>query len=250
LYQLPLDHLIEWFPKWKGLSDIANQEYGPREVIMEALKCRLICKCCHYHGREELIRDYYERLDTPNHLLYSPDIYGDVHRSVTEILCIKEVASTRLDLEERGAFSNPQEGNGFITYKTVQVVVWMNLRIYLPDLRKGDEMGFIEERGKNSLLCSRMFRELIKMLGVKCPGNKHESFLNMREPTRSGVELNHKNQSKKSATPSNLFQVVNLARLEHEAKVGKLHPLSTGSHGDVTAYQYGKLGKPDWYEEK
>jgi len=217
---------------------------------MEALKCRVVCTCCHYHGHEDDIGDYYERLDTPNHLLYSPDIYGDVHRSVTEVLNIREVASTKLDLEERGAFVNPQKGNGTITYKTVQVVVWMHLRIFLPDLRKGDETAYIEKGGKNRLLCTRAFRELIKMLGVKCPGNERESFLNMREPTRSGVELNHKNRSKKSATPSDLFKYANLTRLIHEANVCKLHPISTGKHGDVTAYQYGKIEKPDWYEEE
>jgi len=153
---------------------------------MEALKCRVVCKYCHYHGHEDDIGDYYERLDTPNHLSYSPDIYGDVHRSVTEVLNIREVASTKLDLEERGAFGLPREGNGTITYKTVQVVLWMNLRIYLSDLRKGDETAYIERGGKNYLLCTKMFRELIKMLGVKCPGNERENFLNMREPTRSG----------------------------------------------------------------
>ena len=247
MYQIPLDHLIEWFPKWNDVSSLIG--YGPREVIMEALKCRLVCKCCHYHGHEDDIGDYYERLDTPNHLLYSPDIYGDEHHSVTEVLGIKEVASTRLDLEERGAFSNPREGNGTITYKTVQVVVWMHLRIYLPDMKKGDETAYIEQGGKNSLLCSRVFRELIKMLGVKCPGNKRENFLNMREPTRSGVELNHKVPSEKLMSPAHLFQKVNLTRLEHEANVGKLHPISTGSHGGVTAYQNGKIKKPDWYKE-
>jgi len=243
-----LDHLIEWFPKWRGVSDAAGKGYGPREVIMEVLKCRVVCKYCHYNGREDDIGDYYERLDTPNHLLYSPDIYGDEHRSVTKVLGIKEVASTKLDLEVRGAFSYPRKGNGTITYKTVQVVVWMHLRIFLPDLRKGDETAYIERGGKNSLLCTKMFRELIKMLGVKCPGNG-ESFLNLREPTRSGVELNHKIQREKLMNPSHLFLYANLSRLTHEAKVGKLHPISTGSHGKVTAYQDGKIKKPDWYDD-
>ena len=118
----------------------------------------------------------------------------------------------------------------------------------MPDLRKGNETAYIEQGGKNRLLCTRVFRELIKMLGVKCPGNG-ESFLNMREPTRSGVELNHKIQREKLMTPTKLFNYATLTRLTHEANVGKLHPISTGSHGKVTAYQDGKIKKPDWYDD-
>ena len=225
-------------------------KYGPRAAIMEALKGRVACAHCHYRGREDNIGDYYDRLQVPNTLRYSRNIYGDKHRTVMEVFNIKEVASLQLDLEERKAFGLARAGNGTITYETVKVVLWFHLRIHLPDLKKGDETACIEEGGRNALLCTRMFRELIKMLGIKCPGNDEECFLNLTEPMRSGVELNHMKPSEKLMQPAHLFMYAYLTRLVEEAKMGELDPISTECHGEVTAYQRRMAVKPTWYKGK
>ena len=218
---------------------------------MEALKGRVACVHCHYHGHEDNIGNYYDRLQVPNELRYSRDIYGDKHRTVMQVFDIKEVASLKLDLEERKAFANPRSGNGTITYQTVQVVLWNHLRIYLPDLKKGDETACIEKGGRNSHLCVRMFREILKMLGVNCPGDAGECFLNLREPMRSGVELNHKKPSAKLMAPAELFnKYSNLTRVVNESEKGDLDPISAGCHGEVTAYQNDKAKKPSWYDGK
>ena len=211
---------------------------------MEALKGRMVCHYCHYNGKESDIGDYYERLQKPNMLRYSQDVYGSEHRTATEVFDIKEVASLKLDLEERKAFGNKHIGT--ITYQTVQVVLWMHLRIYLPDLRRGNENEFIVKDGRNRLLCMKMFRELLKMLGVKCPGSD-ECFLNLREPTRSGVDFNHQKPSAKLMQPGDLFMYAYLTRAVDESKEGMLHPISSVCHGEVTAYQKGKAEKPSWY---
>lgn len=241
-----MDHQIKWYPKWERVGLVAGIGCGPREVIMEALKGKIVCKYCHYHGSEDDIGDYYQRLQMPNALKYSRDIYGDKHRTVNEVLDIKEVASLRLDLEQRNAFAVPKRGNGTITYQTVQVVLWNHLRIYLPDLRRGDETACIEFAGRNHKLCMRMFRELFKMLGVKCPGSE-ECFLNLREPTRSGVDFNHMQPSKKLMKPTDVFDLTYLTRAVEESKVGMLHPIDAGSHEEVTAFQRKHAGKPAWY---
>ena len=242
-FQLQLDHLINWFKKWKSVSKvvIASTPFVVREIIMEALKCRLICKFCHLHGIEEDQPEYYNRLAEPNELKYSRLIFGGNHRTVTQVFEERTVASLMLDLKVRGAMI---DRDCKITFKTVKTVVWMHLRILCSDLRKEDETSvFI-----HSAYCSVLVKELVKMLGVECPSTEcHECFLNRRSVTRSGIELNHMKPSSKLNKPGKLFRSTTLKREIKEAKEGMLHPICVGHHEEVTAFQNKMTKRPSWY---
>ena len=233
-----------------GVSDIASKCYGPREIIMEALKCRIVCSHCHYFGRVCYIGDYYDQLAQQNVLNYSREIYGNEHRTTTEVMNLKEVASSEYDLEVRGAFSNGKDADN-ITYETIQVVVWMHLRIYLPDLRNRESRKKATSHNtmRTGTWCVKVFRELIKMLSIKDPhGVGEECFLNLTPTTRSGVEFNHMMPNKKLSSPGELLVASkNMNRFRKEARDGKLHAVSTGTHGMVTGYQKRKIKELTWY---
>ena len=196
---------------------------------------------------------YYEQLAQQNVLKYSREIYGNEHRTATEVMNIKEVASLELDLEVRGAFSNGKDADK-ITYETFQVAVWMHLRIHLPDLRNKEsrKTSTSFHTLRTGLWCVKMFREIVKMLSIKDPDpNSKECFLNLTPTTRSGVEFNHMKPSSKLKGPAELFTYTTLIRFKKEAKEGKLDANSTGTHGMVTASQLGQeLEKPTWYKGK
>ena len=196
------DHLVKHYPKWKKVTALSL--YGVRETLMESLKCREVCAGHHFRkggnvsDPDAALMAYEKQFSHPNTLLYSREVFGSEHRTVTAAFELKEVQSLILDLETRGIMTDSKKVPA--TRETVEVVLWMHTRIVLSDLLSESDLekAFTEGHKNRAKIMKRIIREVTRMMGVKCPNNEcDECYLNFRPGVRSLIESNHKNPTEK-----------------------------------------------------
>ena len=248
--QFHLDHLTDAFPKWQTVSDIVchYNTNTVKDVIMEGMKCRTVCNGCHRHGSQGSSDFEYEQsINQKSTLKYARNVYGDKHRSISEVFELKEMQSFILDLKTRGALKKLSQP---ISLKTLEVSVWMHFRLLLSDLLTLPSAEKQKSTNHMRNFVQKIIRELIKVLGVKCPNpDCEECFLNLRCNTRSIIHLNHKNPSNKLLKPTYMLSKnLNIDIVIKESRDGELDGTCSKCHGMVNRYQTGKAQKPSWYE--
>ena len=123
---------------------------------------------------------------------YDRDMFGDVPRSVREVLKLKEVRSLILDLRSRGVFDQTAELP--CTWALIEYSVWFHLRLDLEGLTQYRELQWMNwTGGHRHQLATRTIASAIKILSVKCPNPRcKEYFIEIFGILLSGVHFNHR----------------------------------------------------------
>ena len=119
-------------------------------------------------------------------------MFGDVPRSVREVLKLKEVRSLILDLRSRGAFDHTTELP--CTWALIEYSVWFHLRLDLEGLTHYRELQWTKWKKKHrNQITTRTIASVIKILSVKCPNPFcDEYFIEIFGILLSGVHFNHR----------------------------------------------------------
>lgn len=227
------DHMLSYWKKIVICSDLAAQG-KISELLIECIKCRLACGFCH---DQHHIEDYDEKMKHISQLRYDFSMNGRVrHRSARESLKLKELRLFILELKMRRAFWTGQ--NAYMTWDTLEFLVWKYFRVILTDLihftrddwlmdTKGNESS---DRRTRRRIVNFTIMNIIKKLGVKCC-DCDEDFMNKIPITMSGIHMDHR--GKKNFGPSETINK-NVDIMIAELTNGNCDPTCIFCHGYVT----------------
>jgi len=225
------DHMKKYWKKIIGCSQLASQG-KISELLIECIKCRLVCGFCHdQHNTAE----YDEKMNHSSQLSYDFSMNGRVkHRSARESLMLKEVRLFILELKMRRAFWTGQ--NAYVTWDTLEFLVWKFFRVILTDLihftRDDWVMKDADNRTdgpKRRTIVNFIIMNIIKKLGVKCGCD--EDIMNKIPVTMSGIHMDH--QGNKNYDPSQTIKR-NVDIMIAELKNGNCDPKCIFCHYYVT----------------
>jgi len=226
------DHMLSYWKKIVSCSRLAAQG-KISELLIECIKCRLACGFCHdVHN----IEDYDEKLKHISQLSYDFSMNGRVrHRSARESLKLKELRLFILELKMRRAFWTGQ--NAYMTWDTLEFLVWKYFRVILTDLIHftrddwvmGEDTGNVNGKKRRKIV-NFAIMNIIKKLGVKCCGCD-EDFMNRIPVAMSGIHMDHRGN--KNFSPSDTVGM-NVDIMIAELKNGNCDPTCIFCHGYVT----------------
>ena len=178
---------------------------------------------------------------------YDRDMFGTEHRSVIEVLKLKEVRSLILDLRSRGAFDQTTELP--CTWALIEYSVWFHLRLDLEGLTHYRELQWTKWiKCNRRRIAIRTIASVIKILSVKCPNPScDEYFIEIFGILLSGVHFNHRLlKTKEMGQASNEGIDIFL----DECEKGDVECDCAMCHGMVTYRQYYRRAfnaiKDDW----
>ena len=174
-------------------------------------------------------------------------MFGDVPRSVIEVLKLKEVRSLILDLRSRGAFDHTTELP--CTWALIEYSVWFHLRLDLEGLTHYRELQWTKWKKKHrNQITTRTIASVIKILSVKCPNPFcKEYFIEIFGVLLSGVHFNHRLLKTKGLSEA---ANVGIDSFLDECEKGDVECDCAKCHGMVTNRQYYRRAfnaiKDDW----
>lgn len=222
LYGWHGDHILSYWKKIKNPSDFAQKGWIS-DLICECIKCRLVCGFCHENGK---IKDYERKLNSVNRLRYNSE--RTKYRSAREVMNLKEMKLFILELKARRAFWKGQDA--YITWETLEFLVWKYFRIILGDVSYNTAEEFKNERLRRSYLVNKVIMNVTKKLGVKC-SQCPMCIMNLNPAQTSGVHMDHR--STKTLNPSRAMDF-NVDIFIQELVNGDCHPTCCFCHGKVT----------------
>ena len=126
--------------------------------------------------------------------------------------------------------------------------IWRYFKIVLSDLTYWTSEDWVmkdatKSEGKKRGSCTNMIIvNLLKKLGVKCPGCS-EDFMNKKAAEMSGVHMDHRGKKRKNIGTCIVF---NTDILIEELKRGECVPTCAFCHGEITAWEEGRETLPSW----
>jgi len=232
------DHMLSYWKKIVACSQLARQG-KISELLIECIKCRLVCGFCH---DQHNIEEYDEKMKHSSQLSYDFSMNGRVkHRSARKSLELKEVRLFILELKMRRAFWTGQ--NAYMTWDTLEFLVWKYFRVILTNLIHFTRDDWIMDRNLESTdrhestdrknrrkIVNFTIMNIIKKLGVKCCGCD-EDFMNRIPVTMSGIHMDHRGN--KNFKPSDTIKR-SVDIMIAELKNGNCDPTCIFCHGYVT----------------
>ena len=215
------DHKLRYWKKICNPSKFATKGYV-RRLLMEYLKCCLVCGFCHENGK---IKNYEEKLEYECRLDYD---FGLDHRSARQVLQLREFQLFILELKARDAYFVGDQPK--MSWETMEYLVWNYFGIILQDVSYCTSDEYHSGDRHRARKVNTVVMNIMKKLGVKC-GHCGRDFIKHNPARMSGVHMDHR--GKKRHGPSEAVGM-HIDIFIEEMKVGDCDPSCCFCHGDVT----------------